>query len=94
MTTNINIASIMDSRDGRHGVEWWRGTCAPVTRFMRMEFSRHPDARIERLDQIATMLRGLYPPPHEAFPPVIAEELEQLEHIERDADPNRRTDRR
>lgn len=47
-----------------------------------MEFSRHLDATVERLDQIRTMLWGLYRPTDQALPPVIAEQLEALERAE------------
>jgi hypothetical protein len=54
-----------------------------------MEFSRHTDARMERLDQIAAMLRDLYPPSREGLPLIIADELEQLEHVSRDPAPRK-----
>ena len=46
--------------------------------FTDMEFSRHPDARTERMDQIATMLCDTYPALREGLPPIIADKLEQL----------------
>jgi hypothetical protein len=58
------------------------GTKATAIDFTDMEFSRHPDARTERMDQIATMLCDAYPPLREGLPPIIAERLEQLERAE------------
>ena len=58
------------------------GTNTTAIAFTDMEFSRHPDARTERLDQIATMLCNAYPPLREGSPPIIAERLQQLERAE------------
>lgn len=47
-----------------------------------MEFSRHTDAKAERLAQIAVALRGLYSSANDALPPAIAEKLVRLEKAE------------
>jgi hypothetical protein len=50
-----------------------------------MEFSRHPDVRTERLDQVAAALGLLYPPVGQVLPAIIADKLEQLERAEQHA---------
>jgi hypothetical protein len=53
-----------------------------------VEFSRHPGARTERLEQIAAVLCSAYPPLREGSPRIIAERLERLARAETLSNPS------